>query len=275
MPEDLRSNVILQWVIVLLGALLVAVGAIPAQAQLSPLWTGIGTGLIAAGGVTVLQLALVGDPFNAMFNQLQHATSQLDDRIVKVSDLLRDGSATGVMRVWSTRTAAEREWDEHWVPAIRSARRIDVAAYAAEFLLQDEQSLLAEALTSGASLRLLLGDPAGTSLRARDDEAPDRSGLAARSMASLAAAEKLVAGLGPDARHRVEVAVFDAPLYCSIYRADDQMFVTLSQFGSSGASAPTLLLREGTKSGNLFASYAAHFEALWRSAAVHPRDASN
>lgn len=81
-PEGLRSNITLQVVIVLLGGLLVAVGAIPAQANLSPLWTGIGTGLIGAGAVTVLQLALVGDPFKALFSQLQDATSKLQSSIV-------------------------------------------------------------------------------------------------------------------------------------------------------------------------------------------------
>ncbi|OLB77090.1 MAG: hypothetical protein AUI14_17235 [Actinobacteria bacterium 13_2_20CM_2_71_6] len=59
-----------------------------------------------------------------------------------------------------------------------------------------------------------------------------------------------------------ELRLQDVPLYNSVFRFDDDMFVTPHLYATPGASAPLLHLRKlGT--GGLFSRFADHFDAIW------------
>ena len=70
-------------------------------------------------------------------------------------------------------------------------------------------------------MRLLLGDPAGPQLAARDREHSISGGVAGRAAA--------VPGYYRQMPEAVELRLHDTPLYNSVYRLDDEMLVTGSR----------------------------------------------
>lgn len=71
----------------------------------------------------------------------------------------------------------------------------------------------------GTRIRLLLGDPAGAQLAARDREHKISGGVAGRAAA--------VPGYYRQIPEAVELRLYDTPLYNSVYRLDDEMLVNV------------------------------------------------
>ena len=76
-----------------------------------------------------------------------------------------------------------------WTELLRAAgRNVDVLAFAGLFLTEEHSGwlpALAEKAASGTRIRLLLGDPAGAQLAARDREYSISGGVAGRVAAVL------------------------------------------------------------------------------------------
>ncbi len=147
-----------------------------------------------------------------------------------------------------------------WIDLLRQAsRNVDVLAFAGLFLTEDHPGwvpLLGERAEAGARLRLLLGDPAGTQLAARDLENKIGGGVAGRVTAVLSYYQPL-AGAG-------EMRLHDTPLYNSIYRFDDEMLVNTHVYGLLAAYSPVMHLRR--VDGAYFNTYLESFERVWASA---------
>lgn len=60
----------------------------------------------------------------------------------------------------------------------------------------------------------------------------------------------------------IELRTYAAPLYNSLFRFDDEMFVTPHLYATTGYRAPLLHLRRLGNDG-IFDTFADHFEALW------------
>lgn len=60
----------------------------------------------------------------------------------------------------------------------------------------------------------------------------------------------------------VEVATHESPMYCSVFRADEQLFYTPHLYGLKGYRAPLYDLRRCGDDGP-FDAVTAHFERLW------------
>lgn len=152
-----------------------------------------------------------------------------------------------------------------WVELLRhTERNVDLLAFAGLFLVEDHPdwtpALIARA-KAGVRVRLLLGDPHGQHLVARDEE--DRIGtgvVAGRVAAVLTHYERNASGL-------VEIRLFDAPLYNSIYRFDDEMLVNHHAYGVLAAYTPTVHLRR--IDGRYYQTYLESFERLWATARPH------
>jgi len=147
-----------------------------------------------------------------------------------------------------------------WTELLRRARRnVDLLAFAGLFLTEehpDWMPLLAARAESGARVRLLLGDPEGASLAARDGEYKIGGGVAGRVRAVLAYYSQLAA--------TVEIRLHDTPLYNSIYRFDDEVVVNTHVYGILAAYTPTLHFRR--VDGSYFSTYLESFERVWASA---------
>ncbi|NEW73536.1 XRE family transcriptional regulator [Streptomyces sp. DASNCL29] len=148
-----------------------------------------------------------------------------------------------------------------WTELLRGASRdIDLLAFAGLFLTEEHPdwlpALKAKA-EAGARVRLLLGDPEGAQLAARDTEHRIGGGVAGRVASVLAYYGQRM----PDI---VEVRLHDTPLYNSIYRFDDDMIVNVHAYGVLAAYTPTMHLRR--IDGAYFNTYIESYERVWASA---------
>jgi len=147
-----------------------------------------------------------------------------------------------------------------WTDLLRAARRsVDVLAFAGLFLTEEHSGwlpALAGKVGTNARIRLLLGDPAGAQLAARDQEYSIGGGVAGRVSAVLSYYRQLPAG--------VELRLHDTPLYNSIYRFDDDMLINVHAYGILAAYTPVMHLRR--VDGAFFHTYLESFERVWASA---------
>lgn len=148
-----------------------------------------------------------------------------------------------------------------WTELLRSSERnIDLLAFAGLFLTEEHPDwipTLAAKAEQGARVRILLGDPNGAQLAARDTEYRIGGGVAGRVAAVKAYYEQQM----PD---QVEIRFHDTPLYNSIYRFDDEMMVNTHVYGVLAAYTPTLHLRR--IDGAYFNTYVESYERVWASA---------
>lgn len=147
-----------------------------------------------------------------------------------------------------------------WTELLRQAERnVDLLAFAGLFLTEEHPDwtpLLKARAEAGVRVRLLLGDPRGASLVARDGEYKIGGGVAGRVRAVLAY-YRPVAGMA-------EVRLHDTPLYNSVYRFDDEMIVNTHVYGILAAYTPVMHLRR--VDGAYFSTYLESFERVWASA---------
>jgi transcriptional regulator with XRE-family HTH domain len=148
----------------------------------------------------------------------------------------------------------------HWWAMLTKARQqIDLLGFTLYFLPQQHPQLipmLQEKCQSGCPIRLVVADPHSEYVRLRELEEQDPITLTARIETSLRAFGPLLDCPGVDLRYQ------DAPLYSSIFRFDDEMFVTPHLYATPGNRAPLLHLRRLGPNG-LFSRFAGHFEAIW------------
>jgi len=138
-------------------------------------------------------------------------------------------------------------------------QQIDLLGYTAYFLPQlvpEFVDILLEKCEAGCQIRLIIADPECEQVRLRDDEEQEPITLVARIETSLRAYEPLLASSNAELRFQA------APLYNSVFRFDEEMFVTPHLYATPGHSAPLLHLRRIGPNG-MFARFASHFEGIW------------
>jgi len=153
-----------------------------------------------------------------------------------------------------------------WTDLLReAAHQVDVLAFAGLFLTEDHGRwlpLLRERAAGGTRIRLLLGDPHGAHLAARDREARIGGGVGGRVAAVLAHYRPLL--------DIAELRLHDTPLYNSIYRFDSDMLVNVHAYGLLAAYTPVFHLRR--VDGQWFETYIESFERVWATARPYGPD---
>ncbi|MCK1794995.1 XRE family transcriptional regulator [Streptomyces sp. XM4193] len=148
-----------------------------------------------------------------------------------------------------------------WIELLRGAERnVDLLAFAGLFLTEEHPDwlpMLAAKARAGTRVRLLIGDPDGAQLAARDEEYRIGGGVAGRVAAVLAY-------YGERMPEQVEIRLHDTPLYNSIYRFDDDMVVNVHAYGVLAAFTPTMHIRR--IDGAYFNTYSESYERVWASA---------
>jgi len=149
----------------------------------------------------------------------------------------------------------------------RAGRAIDILAYAAVFLHEqdpDLNDLLLEKAAAGCKIRIAIGDPQGMCIKQRGTDEQFGHGIASRCEVALMHYRPLIGHPG------VSIHLHDTTLYNSIYRFDDDMLVNAHLYATNAYAAPVLHLRR-LAAGELFANYLQSFEAVWaRSAPATP-----
>jgi hypothetical protein len=140
----------------------------------------------------------------------------------------------------------------------RARQQIDLLGFTLYFLPQQHSQLiqtLEEKCMAGCRIRVVIADPRSDFVRLRDLEEQDPIKLTARIETSLRAFRPLIGCDGAEMRFQ------NAPLYNSVFRFDDEMFVTPHLYGTAGNRAPLLHLRRNGPNG-LFSRFSAHFESI-------------
>jgi transcriptional regulator with XRE-family HTH domain len=150
-----------------------------------------------------------------------------------------------------------------WQLLSNATQHIDLLGYAMlHFLpemLPDVPGLLKDKGASGCSVRIALGDPDSPRILERDLEEQLGGTLPARIRTTLRHFRNLWDAPG------VEIRYHTAPLYNSVFRADDEMHVTPHLYSVHGSRAPLLHLRRLGPHG-IFEGFVTHFEAIWATA---------
>jgi hypothetical protein len=153
---------------------------------------------------------------------------------------------------------------ERWWDLLVDARcQVDLLAYAMLFLPEAHPrlfDLLRGKAAAGGTVRIAMVDPAARELAERDAEEGLDGGLVHRVRTSL---HYFAEGLGDC--EGIELRAYAAPLYNSLFRFDDDLFVTPHRYATAGSRAPLLHLRRLGNDG-IFDGFTGHFEAVWASA---------
>lgn len=165
-------------------------------------------------------------------------------------------SSAELVQMWPTRSAVE---PEVWRAVMAQAREhLSVLVYSGGYLVESLGLVdaIEAAVSVGARVRILLGDPDSAAVVARGHEEglpslPDR----ARSTAEY---------LGPvrAAHPEVEVRVHETPLYVSLVGADDSWLVNAHTFGVPAMDSPVMHFQQ-VPGGRMVPYYAAAFERVW------------
>ncbi len=152
-----------------------------------------------------------------------------------------------------------------WHLFSQAEEQIDLLGYAMLFIPEQNAGIIElfkEKATSGCKIRIALADPESVVVQMRDEEEQLGGTLAARIRTTLYHFRAL------HTINNIEIRYHTTNLYNSLFRSDQEMFVTPHLFGLHGSKAPLLHLR-CLGSDGLFANFAAHFEAVWRTTIAH------
>lgn len=146
-----------------------------------------------------------------------------------------------------------------WQLFLQAKHHIDLLGYAMHFLPEQHArltGLLQEKAAHSCKIRIALADPASTVVKMRDEEEELGGTLAARIQTTLYHFRTIRDCPG------IEIRYHATTLYNSLFRADNQMFVTPHLYGLHGSKAPLLHLHKIEKDG-IFSNFASHFETVW------------
>lgn len=141
----------------------------------------------------------------------------------------------------------------------QATERIDVLAYAALFLAEDNPELVStlRAKAGRLDVRIALGDPASSKVEERGAEEELFDGMASRVRTTLRHLRPLSGCEG------LAVHLHETTLYNSIFRFDGQMLVNTHVYAGPAYRSPVLHIRQ-TGGCGLFETYADSFETVWR-----------
>lgn len=152
-----------------------------------------------------------------------------------------------------------------WDVFSRATDRIDLLGYTLYFLSLQHPDLLGvmqQKCQQGTTVRAVVGDPESEHVTYRDREEDTPLTLVVRIKTTLEAWRPLLHTQGFELRYQ------DVPLYNSVFRFDDHMFVTPHLYATPGSQAPLLHVRR-VGAGRLFSRFADHFDAVWNASRPH------
>lgn len=182
------------------------------------------------------------------------------DEVYYWPELLNSSAALSATRselvqLWPSRDRVPHDVWRSLIDA--TSEQLDVLAYSGGFLVESFRlaDVIAERVTSGLRVRLLLGDETSESVHARGHA----EGLPSLPARAASTREYLADVLALDA---VELRVHDTPLYASIYRFDDELLVNSHTHGLPAKDNPVHHYR-AAPGGSMVTYYAAAFERVW------------
>jgi len=147
---------------------------------------------------------------------------------------------------------------------MRAKKQLDLLGHAMLFIPEQNSGVLnlfQEKAATGCKIRVAIADPNCTAIQMRDEEERLGGTLAARIQTTLYHFRSLRNVSG------IEIRYHSTILYNSLFRSDNEMFITPHLYGLHGSKAPLLYVRRLSSDG-VFTNFAQHFEAVWNT--THP-----
>jgi len=162
-----------------------------------------------------------------------------------------------VVTVWAHRADAPKaRW---WAILAGADTSIDLLGYAMQFLPEDHSRLdrlLIDKASTGCHVRIDLANPESPYVAERDDEEGLGGTFPDRIRTTLDHFKPLFGVEGIDLRFH------QTRMYNSIFRGDDEMFVTPHLYALKGYRAPLIHIRRASDDG-MFDGFMDHFERIW------------
>jgi hypothetical protein len=162
-----------------------------------------------------------------------------------------------VVTVWAHRADAPKaRW---WTMLSSAEHNIDLLGYAMQFLPEDHSRLdhlLVDKATAGCSVRIALANPDSPYVAERDEEEGLGGTFPDRIRTTVDHFEPLFGIEG------IELRFHQTRMYNSVFRGDDEMFVTPHLYALKGFRAPLLHIRRSIDDG-MFDGFVDHFERVW------------
>lgn len=174
-------------------------------------------------------------------------------------DQVANASESEIVNVYAHRWTVPSElWRNFFDDA---QREIGVLVYSGLFLAEDAgvQRIFRRKAETGATVRILLGDPDSDQVSQRGSEEGIDQTMAAKIRNAMVLYKPL---RGIDG---VEFRLHRTVLYSSIYQADDQLLVNTHIYNFPASQAPVLHLRR-VAGGDMVTTYLESFEQVWDSA---------
>ena len=146
-----------------------------------------------------------------------------------------------------------------WQLFLQAKGEIDLLGYAMQFLPEQHPyltDLLKEKATYGCKIRIALADPTSPQVQMRDEEEQLGGTLPARIQTTLHHFRSIHNVDG------IEIRYHSTILYNSLFRCDNEMFVTPHLYGLHGSKAPLFYLR-CLGSNGIFTNFLEHFQKIW------------
>jgi phosphatidylserine/phosphatidylglycerophosphate/cardiolipin synthase-like enzyme len=146
-----------------------------------------------------------------------------------------------------------------WQLFIQANKQIDMLANAMLFIPEQNSrlvDLLKEKADNGCHIRIALADPNCEAVHLRDGEEGLNGTLPGRIRTTLYHFRSI-----RDSAN-IEIKYHSTTLYSSVFRGDDELFVTPHLYALHGSKAPLLHLRYVQEEG-VFATFARYFDDVW------------
>jgi hypothetical protein len=146
-----------------------------------------------------------------------------------------------------------------WNLFTRAEKQIDLLGFAMLFLPEQHPGLvdlLKTKAEASCQVRIAVADPTCIYVQERDKEEKLGGTLPARIQTTIYQFREL------HNRENIRIHLHNTPMYNSVFRFDEEMFVTPHLYGLHGSKAPLLHLRRLGPHG-IFSDFASHFENLW------------
>jgi hypothetical protein len=182
--------------------------------------------------------------------------NQQENYLWPAGDFISLGDMEVVTTYGRRSDASPAEW---WKLFSQAQKNIDMLANAMLFIPEQNTrlvGLLREKAAQGCLIRIALANPACQAVKLRDEEEQLGGTLPGRIKNSLYHFREIIGVNG------IEIKYHETILYNSLFRGDEEMFVTPHLYGLHGSMPPLLHLRRLSDNG-IFASFATHFNVIW------------
>lgn len=255
--KKISKEVLTYIIMLLISIILIIIGVVWSGNTWADILFNIGLSILSTVIVYFILKFCAEDPMDAVVGKVDRLSKELTESV----DMLRSTKDTGIINFWNSRSDYPTR---EWISRISNTNGdIRILCYAMHFLL-DEANFddeLARVAQAGKKVKILVGMPNGECVKARTLEEKSEGNIAERIERASARIERINNKLPQD--KQIEIRYHNTPLYASIYVFGSNMLVTPQLYGTRGAKAPLIEIRDNENTQCMYKKYIEMFNEVW------------